>query len=63
MREMRNSAMMLMPATTPNSCRITLRVRAKTAKPMAAATLQNSVTTPIFETISTRAARWSDLPM
>ena len=33
--------MILIPATTPNSFNISLRVKANTAKPMAAARLQN----------------------
>ena len=35
-KEMKNNAMMLMPATTPNSFKIWLLVSAKTAKPIAA---------------------------
>ena len=44
---------MFMPATKPNSFNIWLCVNANTAKPMAAARLQNSVTIPILSTIIT----------
>ena len=46
-------SMMLIPATTPNSCRMALLVSANTAKPIAAEILQNKVTMPILLTIST----------
>ena len=52
---------MLIPATTPNSCSIALLVNAKTAKPMAAVTLQKRVTTPILLTMSIRARFLSEV--
>ena len=47
--------MILMPATSPNSFKSALFVNAKTAKPMAAAILQNRVTIPIRPTMVTMA--------
>jgi hypothetical protein len=56
MMEIKKSAMMLIPATTPNSFSTALLVRPNTAKPMAAVILQKSVTTPMRLIISVRAA-------
>ena len=47
--------MMLIPATSPNSFKSALFVKAKTAKPIAAAILQNRVTIPILPTMVTIA--------
>ena len=46
---------MLIPATSPNSFNKALFVNAKTAKPIAAAILQNRVTMPIRPTMVTMA--------
>ena len=50
-----NNAIILIPATAPNSFNKALLVNAKTAKPIAAAILQNNVTIPIRPTIVTKA--------
>ncbi len=55
MSEIINNNIMFIPATTPNSFSKALPVKAKTAKPMAAAILQNRVTIPIRPTIVTKA--------
>ena len=47
---------MFMPATTPNSLSKALLVNANTAKPIAAAMLQNSVTIPIRPVMVTKAS-------
>ena len=52
---MKNSTIILIPATSPNSFKSALFVKAKTAKPMAAAILQNRVTIPILPTMFTMA--------
>jgi predicted transport protein len=59
--DIKNSAMMLKPATTPNSFRISLFVSANTANSIAAAILQNKVTIPILLIISTSALFFSSV--
>ena len=51
MSEIKKSAITFMPLTTPNSFSRSLLVKAKTAKPMAAAILQNKVTIPMRPTM------------